>query len=210
MIRDEAVAFIKRRLGFRRDLTDEIIQELIAAQTSLEQEPDPPWFLLGDMQETDAVAGEERIRLPVAFLAEWEEGTLWRYDPTALLADPWIELKKDYYDVLKAHFIRPGPPVFYANEGNYFTLHPTPDAPYRMRMRYYQRAPTLTTNIENVWLKEAWEWLVGEAGISLAASVQGPTDIFVLHRDKGKKSVRYRGIDRELKNLPITFGGSQA
>lgn len=172
MLRDSMVARINRRLGFR-SLDAVIVDELQDAQEELENElvHEPPWFLLSEMAEATPQSVDERLPLPSDFLAEHEDGTLWRYDASAT-DDPWIELQKGNYDHLKREYVGTAPPRRYSIVGKYFRLHPTPDAIYVYRMLYYKRDQTLETNVENQWLRNA-AWVLGaRAGVKVAQDLR--------------------------------------
>lgn len=171
MTRDEIVALIARRVGNRTGMDDDIVEELKLAQTQLEAEAELPWFLLSEMSTSNHVtAGEERVSLPSDYLRHYEDGFLWYYDDTA--ADPWVEIPKDDYRILKAAYTGTGIPKRHALRGLNLTLHPTPAAAYTLKMVYFQQADPLTTNIENVWGKYAPDVLLNRAGIAVAENLQ--------------------------------------
>lgn len=210
MTRDEAVSRIQRRLGFRGATfkTDDIIDEMIMAQEELEEEliKSPPWFLLTEMAEAATTANEERIPLPTNFIAEYEHGFLYRYD--AALTDPWVELTKGFYGGLKAEHVTAGEPVSYAIVGTYFTLHPTPDAAYILKMRYYKRDTTLTTGSEdeeNQWLKWAGRVLMHKAGMNMAEAMKdrATEQYFENHFAVAYKSMLNETQARKIRNMSL-------
>ena len=170
MMRDEVVSLIQTRLGFRTDKSAEIVAELKFWQTEFEHDDVLPWFLLSEVTTASTITGEERVYLPTGFLREYEEGFLWRYD--AAEDDPWIELGKDDYDALKAAKTGTGPPTHYALRGSYFTLHPTPDAVYTLKLLFYKSDTVLSSNIENGWLREFPGLLLGAAGVTMASALK--------------------------------------
>lgn len=184
MTRDQAILLLLSRLGQRQ--TDTVLQaaavsEMNAAQERMEHEKFKPWFLLSEQKDVLTVAGEERLAVPSDFLEECEEGTLWRYDAT--LAQPYVDLKKDDYDNAKARYPNAGKPLRYSLSGNYFRLHPTPDAAYTIRSMFYVKQPVIPEAYgvpglvtTNAWLTFASDWLIAETGLVLAKYYTRDTD----------------------------------
>lgn len=170
MTRDEAVALVKQGLGFKTAMDSAIITTMKACQTNLELGPTKPWFLLSEDATYTTVAGERRIPLPPDFLEEYEEGAIY-YAPTD---GDEIPLTKDISEQLRSVYASTssGTPEAYALVGNYFQLYPTPDDAYLLRMKYYQRATILNSNLENEWLKWAPNILIGQAGSQIAAGIR--------------------------------------
>src|SRR3990172_13346945 len=162
MIRDAFITLLKQRCRREADATLDarIVSEMLFIQEQiLEGGLTLPWFLLSENLTAFTEIGEERIQIPINvdgvvgkdFLREHEEGTLWYYDVTR---DEWIELVKEDYDSLIATYTNgTGTPKYYALDGDYFRLKPTPDAVLQLRIKCYLREPVLSTNIENKWLK---------------------------------------------------------
>ncbi len=178
MIRDLAVARVQRILGWRSDKATEIIEELQNAQVFYEKAPRLPWFLLDETHWATLTDGEERIPVPSDFLREYEKGTLWYYNATATEdADIYTNLVKDDLDYLRDTLPGEGAPVAYALTGDYFRIFPTPDDAYVLRMVYYKKGTVLSTNVENDWLLNVPDVLIGYAGRMIAAA---------LHDDRAK------------------------
>ncbi len=174
MLRDAAVDLIMKRLGNSSDLTlrDDIINEMVNAQdTILEGDILSPWFLV--TEETTAVTtlGDERVGLPADFILPWEQGFLFRFDAT--LPDPYVEMVREDWDEIKEGLNFPGIPTHYDIAGRYILMRPLSDDVYPLRMRYIGRGVSLVgtygvNNIENVWLKHAADWFIGEVGYIIA------------------------------------------
>ena len=168
MIRDDAIARVRRGLGYDNRLNVSlIIDALKDAQNEVEQRSMLPWFLQSEISSIFTIVGEERIPTPVDFILEIEAGALWVYDDS--LSQPWIELKKDDPIDLRTRFTEPGQPEFYAISDGYFRLFPTPDAEYTLKMIYYKQDVPLDSNIENKWLKYVPYLIIGLAGALLAS-----------------------------------------
>lgn len=167
MLFEEAVDRLAKRLGQRQDLVDDIRFEMQQAQNiQLERDHMNPWFLLSEDTTAWCDLGDDRMRIPPDFLAEYEESAL-----TLLNEDGSIvPLRKELLECLIHKF---GPtqskPIFYALAGNYFHLYPIPSQQWEIRFKYYATAAELTDGEENVWLKYASDWLIAETGVVMAA-----------------------------------------
>lgn len=210
MIRDKAVDLLLGRLGQRNStvLKQAIIDEMVFVQeTTLEGREELPWFLLSETSSKSTATNEERIVLPSDFLLEWEEGGLYlqETDGTETL------LEREDWDVLKAEprLEGAGKPTFYDLVGDYYLLRKTPDAVYEMKMRYYQKATSLTgvygdsSNIENVWLANASDWLIAETGVIIASQrLQSDkmVQMFMKQSDLARQRVMKKHIARIESN----------
>lgn len=211
MTRGEAIAEVALGLGNRTDLDAQIGVQLQRAQRALEEDAalQKLPFLLSEYTRTNTTAGEERVALPVDFLGEYDEGTLWIYDAT--LSDPWKELEKGWLEELKAYYVGEGEPKEYALSGGYFRLFPTPDDAYELRMLYWQRQPTLVNlGDTNAWLTEAADLLIAETGVRTAKYVR---DAAALKMFAADRQVAYdramRMISaREVSNTDFVMGGA--
>lgn len=166
MLRDDVANLIAQRVGKRTDMLAAIVAEMQYVQAFvLEQHLWLPWFLETENAETQTLVGEERVRLPDDFLGEIEDQHLWI---KAATDSEWSALTKLEYDEAFARYQGTGRPMAYAMTAEYFTMHYTPDDTYTLRMRYYGRATSLATNIENQWLKWAADVMIAECGQIIA------------------------------------------
>lgn len=176
MIRDDVVTLLAQRLNNRTDLNEKIVSEMILAQSvNLEQNGKfQPWFLITEYATELAEVGENRIPQPTDFLAEVEENGIQVQDTAGV----WRFLAKGSEDTLTVKWAgaAAGLPRDYAFIGEHFTLFPTPDVNYPIRMRYAASQPSPTTNIENAWLKYAPDLVIAEVGEKVASlHMQNPT-----------------------------------
>lgn len=208
MLRSAAIALIKQRLGNRPDMDAHILAEMQFVQaTLLEGGATLPWFLLTEVATATTIAAEERLPVPSDFLREDAElGGLWRYDVTQ--DKPWIELKKDEYPVLKARYTTTGKPSHYALAGEYFRFFPLPDAAYQIKQVYLARGLPLTSDIENVWLKYAADWLIAETGKIIATYIQNTkiADLFEKDAMVAKNRVMVEDVARREAALTREMG----
>jgi hypothetical protein len=205
--RDEALTRIRFRLGNRSAsyLPTELIAEIKYAQIQLEDMllKTPPWFLLTEFATEETAVGEERVPEPTNFLAEYEDGVLYRFDASA--TDPWIELGKGFFDAEKAFYTTAGAPVKYSKVGTYFVLHPTPDLVYTLKMKYYKRDTVLNTNIENQWLKYAPNILIARTGLNVSESVKDRDSarFFAGLYAESERALATRIAQLRVVNLPL-------
>jgi hypothetical protein len=215
MTRDEAVAIIQEQLGFRSDLSTNIITNLKLAQTTLEAGPTKPWFLIEEDSYIRTTADEPRLPIPSDFLSETDQALL-RYVPDDL-TDGEVRLIKDDYDVLEKNYldsltgtIETGTPEAYALLGDYFRIFPTPDDDYLIRQIYYAQDTVLDTNVENGWLKYFPYLLIGKAGGQIAAALRDSTaaSTFRGWETEGRLIMVSQTYDREFANRDMQIGGS--
>jgi len=216
MLRDAAVDILLGRLGNRKSdtLKQAIIDEMVFAQENLlEGGVDLPWFLLSENATNSTQVNEERFPLPLDFLLEWEDGGLYLQndDGTETL------LYREDWDVIKsqASLVGAGKPTYYDIVGLYYLLRKVPDAVYAIKQRYYQKGVSLAgaygdaANIENVWLKDASDWLIAETGI-LVATQRLQSDkmaqMFFLQATAAKKRVMYKNIALQESNKTRQMG----
>jgi len=216
MLRDTAIDIILKRCGNRTSTTlkQGIINEMVFVQENiLEGNADfRPWFTLTEFAEGANASNDERLPLPNDFIEEWEDGALWRYDEDADEAEQWIEMIRDDYKIIKAKYPESGVPTHYdkvvLNDENYddqayYLLKPTPTIQYVWKMRYYGKGEGLAgtygdaANIENIWLKHASDWFIGEVGMIIAAQhLQSETlaQMFMAQSQRGYERVYKKHI----------------
>ena len=216
MTRNEAVAVIQEQLGFRSDLSTNIITNLQLAQKALERGPTKPWFLVSEDSYIRTESGEDRIPLPSDFLQETDQAVL-RYIPDSVTStNPEVDLDKDDYDVLRKNFlstvtgsIQTGAPQAYALLGEYFRIFPTPDDDYLLRQIYFKTDTALDTNVENGWLKHVPYLLIGKAGGQIASAIRDSVALatFKAWENEGRLILLSQTIDREFSNRDMQVGG---
>lgn len=168
MIRDDVVTLLVGRLGQRTDLTSSIVAEALLVQANvLEEHEWLPWFL--DKQDTMATAAStEAVAKPADFLMEAEDeyGGIYIYNTES---QEYQRLDKRDLNELQVEFNdEPGVPEAYAEVGENFRFKPVPLDVYTLRHTYSARDATLSTNIENKWLKYAADLVIAELGAVMA------------------------------------------
>lgn len=135
-----------------------------------------PWFLESEWGTASSVIGEERLPLPLDFLAEIE-GQVMQVN----IDGTWHDLPKKRYDEMVTEYQNEasGPPQAYDISGLYILFAPIPDKAYPIRMRFYRRDvpfDQLAATETNKILTHASDWLLACAGRVIAAEH--------LHNDK--------------------------
>lgn len=174
MVRDEAVAVVQERLGFRTDLATNIVSNMQLAQQELEQGLDLPWFLRKfDATLVNTAGNLDLVTLPTDFLEvddDEERPGLWYLSDST-----WVPLypaeagaqRQDAYASQYAAF------THYSILGYNIFLGPiAPTVVTTFRLHYYGKGTLLDSNIENAWLKEAPEVLINAAGVKIAAALR--------------------------------------
>jgi hypothetical protein len=220
MLKSEAIATIKRRLGFRSDQDSNITFELQQAQIRLEKGillPNGrgtflPWFLVSEISDATTTAGEERVPVPSDFLAEYEDSALFYYDGTAADGERWLELAKDAEDFLRAQKLPTGAPQAYSLSGGYFRLAPVPDDVYTLKIIYYAKGATISSSLdeEPIWLLEAADMLIAEAGRRMAIPLRDTMAKDDFEKDLARETARLyaRNEERIHDNRRYVMGGA--
>ena len=170
MTRDKLVAMVARRLGFRTDLDEAIVDELQLAQAQLEGQGWLPWFLRKS-EVLVGVDGEQTLALPEDFLAEVPSQALFLRTAT----DSWEVPRKSRGEAIAITRYSPQgtPRVFSREGGEGLELWPIPDSGMEFLLRYFARQPLLDGGgAENKWSLLYPDLLVGKAGMAVAQTLQ--------------------------------------
>lgn len=184
--RENAVTTIMRRLGNRTGLESWIRDELKLAQRKFEGFEPLPWFLVTSGAMTYSAA---TVSAPADFLKEFDdglqEGSLFIVD-----ADSKTQvLEKDDFGhlvekVATGDIADSGIPKFYALVNKTFHLFPVPDKSYSGTIWYYKEDTLLDSDIENAWLRNVPEILMGEAGGQIARFLRDEVAVSLFDKDK--------------------------
>lgn len=175
--RSEAVVRINDGLGFRpsgHSLEPKIILRLQEAQRDLESGKTLPRFLIREDQPLTLLAGTHTAALPTGFIREDDDNRLHFFTPTSDIAQ-YLKPKR-YNDAVIANLREQGPigPSVYVIRASTIDFVTTADVNYSLVWNYFAAASLLTADIENSWLREASEWLIGEAGYRMAKDLRDP------------------------------------
>lgn len=175
MTRDEAVARIQQGLGFRDDLTSQIVGALQEARRYLETGRSLPDFLFQESQTLAVPAGSAVVAYPTRFLREFQEEGLWYVQ--AAEPDSVLLLEKLDFEIGNRRFqgSDAGPPMAYTTRQSGLKFWPTRDIAYTLNWSFYRRSVSLATNVaNNEWLADddgAPEALIGRAGMIIASDL---------------------------------------
>lgn len=191
MTLEKMIALIRRRLGFRRDLYNEILFELDAQQRELENMPETPWFLkqeinfqneelldVGDVSFVPPQYSDELV-LPNGqeLLNIYEYGGLW-YKETTENNQQWKKLHRLEKEIaLGTELVAQAPCYYDPDEVGVIKIIPQPDKIYDFKLIAYVRdvAPSLiplpVETQSNKWMREAHELLAWKVVESLASDL---------------------------------------
>jgi hypothetical protein len=212
MDRDTAVARIQQGLGFRDDLTNEIVGALQEARRYLETGRSLPDFLLQESQTLAVPAGSTVVSYPSRFLREFQEEGLWYVQ--AAEPDSVLRLEKLDFEIGNVRFqsVDPGPPVAYATRQSGLVFWPTRDIAYTLHWSFYRRSVALSTNVSNnEWLADddgAPEALIGRAGMIIASDLNDKSSF---DKFASMYSIAWAAIDSDSQlvdeeNRPLAMG----
>jgi hypothetical protein len=216
--RTEAVARISDAIGWRavgHNKEDAIIRRLQEAQRMLEKGKTLPRFLLEEDYEVTLAQGDHSIPLPTGFLKFFDENLL-HYTSTDTNLATYLS-PMDYITAVKNVEAQQRPdeiaittraPEVFVLRKNTIDFIATANTDYIIHFDYYKAADLLTADIENVWLQYASDWLIGEAGVRIAADLRDvdAVQLFNQMRNEGRQAVFNDIIESELQSSPIVIG----
>lgn len=195
MLRSVAISRINRGLGFRSISASTIESALLEAQRELEKGKTLPKFLLQEDQTLTLTAGVSYVALPSGFLRVYEENRP-HYTPDGEETPVYLEQK--LFSEARAAYVdsEDGGPQVYVIRKDTLLVYPVPDDDYTLTWDYYKAAALLTSDIENEWLANEPDWLIGEAGWRLAMDVRDQTAVQVF--DSLRKTARASWLAEEI------------
>jgi hypothetical protein len=172
MIRSVAVQRIQDGLGFRTDMADKIILRLQEEQRDLERGKTLPKFLSA-YRDLSLLEGEDSIELPTDFLRiSGEEISRFNAEENRLVSIPWVATESIDFD-----YDHIGAPNVAALDLTLRQIYfdNVADTDYTLFLVLFAAGELLDANIENVWLANAPELLIGGAGRRIAADMRNKT-----------------------------------
>lgn len=218
MNRTAAVRRINDGIGFRPDghsLEPTIILRLQEAQRDLEHGKTLPRFLIREDQTLTLLAGAHIATLPTDFIREDDDNRLhyvspgshlFRYLTPARYTDAVIRVMTlQRPDQPNINTLAPSVYVIRKTDIDFISLA---DQDYTLTWNYYGSGAILTTDIENEWLAEVPEWLIGEAGIRVARDLrdQDALQLFSEMAQKARAAVFSDIIADEDAMGPVVMG----
>jgi hypothetical protein len=166
MLRSIAVQRVQAGLGFTTALADQIILRMQEEQRDLERGKTLPKFLLVEDATLNLLTGTSSVNLPIDFLRR--SHNMLTYVPTGTTVArtiPWRE--KDEARKVYADNPPAGPHVAVLQTAT-IGFFPVADKNYPITWDYYAEDDLLTSDIENLWLANAPELIIGGAGLRIA------------------------------------------
>jgi len=210
MLRSEAVGIIKRGLGFRQTQDAAIIAALKQTQRDLEAGKTLPEWLVTYAEPLATPAGVATVALPLRFLRLHEE-----YPPYYLNssgAKVWLP-RKNAIEATEAYPLTSNPsgtvyPHVTVFQASNIVLVPAPSAALTIYLTYYRGADVLDTDIENLWLANAANYLIGLAGVFIAGDLRdaGAASKFTMMAKSGAQAYLGNIVDDELMGRPLIMG----
>jgi hypothetical protein len=221
MNRSAAVARINQGIGFRaagNALEANIILMLQEAQRDLERGKTLPKFLLQESQSLSLASGAHTVALPTGFLRDSDENPI-HFFPSDSTRPRYLtrygyRTASEATDLIQENdpeqAAQTGAPARYAIRKATIDFITNADQAYTLYWDYYKADDLLTTNIENGWLENAAEWLIGEAGWRLAMDL-GNVDATVKFdqmRKAGNRACIGDLIAAEISSGPLRMGAN--
>lgn len=217
MLRSEAIAIIKRGLGFRPGQDAAIIAALKEAQRTLELGHTLPNFLLAYDTAITVTANVGTITLPAGFIRFHDDYDL--YYTNSYGARVFLP-RKNYTEAYQA-YVASGdengqvisttytyPQVVVQRGKTSALLIPTPAVSFTAYLTYYKAAVVLDTDVENAWLANAPDVIIGMAGMTVAGNVRDKDALaeFTRRANMGGKSLMGDIIEDELAGRALVMG----
>lgn len=211
MLRSEAITILKRGLGFRQTQDAAIIAALKTAQRDLELGKTLPNWLLAFDVPVAVTAGTAAIVMPTGFLRFHEDYELYYRTSTGVAVPIPRKAPQEAVDAY--------PEVTAVDSGSYpkvLVLHsltraqliPTPTVSFTAYLTYYKAADVLNSEIENAWLANAPNYLIGLAGMSVAGDLRdaGALQRFTTMAKLGGQGYMGEVVEQELAGRPLMMG----
>jgi hypothetical protein len=209
--RSEAVIRINDGLGFRpsgHSLEPKIILRLQEAQRDLEKGKTLPRFLIQENQTLTLLADTHSVLLPTGFIRESDDNRLHFFNQSSDIAQ-YLKPKR-YSDAVVSNLREQGPvgPSIYVIRNQTIDFITLADVDYVLSWDYYKADAVLQTDVENAWLREASEWLIGEAGYRMAKDLRDADGVQLFDglRTQGRAAVFGDIIADEDSGGPLIMG----
>jgi hypothetical protein len=217
MLRSAAIAIIKRGLGFRQTQDSAIIAALQQAQRSAELgQTLPNWLLVFD-QPITVTNGTPTATLPTGFIRWHDDYPLYYLSGAAQIFLP----KRNATEAYQA-YVASGDPdddglvitsgtyplVFAQRNKTTIQFYPTPTVAMTVYGTFYKGAQVLDTEIENAWLANAPDYLIGLAGVMVAGDLRdkGAEQKFNMMAQIGHKALIGDIVEDEIAGRPLMMG----
>lgn len=219
MLRSEAITIIKRGLGFRQTQDAAIISALQAAQRDLENGVTLPDWLLSYDAPITVTADTATFTFPTRFLRLHDDYEMYYVNSNS--ARVFIP-RKNYTEAYTA-YVASGedededvidttangyPQVFVQRGRTGGILIPTPTVSFTAYLTCYVGATLLDSDVENAWLANSANYLIGLAGMKVAGALRdkGAMEVFGDMAKQGGRAHLGGIIEDELAGRPLIMG----
>lgn len=210
MLRDVAVARIQDGLGFTTRQANKIVLRLQEAQRELEKGKTLPSFLLQEDQTLALLVGTSTVVKPAGFL-RIDDSFKPYFIPTGEISPSFLSVKRNLTDALEANLDdEAASPQVMVVRNTVIDFINEADTNYTIVWQYYKSADLLTTNIENAWLANAPDWLIGEAGWRMAMDLRDKDAVVIFDnlRKTGRAAVFGEIVASEEASGPLIMGAN--
>lgn len=208
MLRSEAVTRINDAIGFRpagHSLESKIILRLKEAQRDLEKGKTLPRFMIREDQTLTLAPGEHNVALPSDFIRVDDNNGLSYLSENSFMRG-WltpVHSVREAIEIVQTQQ-HPDQPAINMLPPRVYVIRPhtsvspgvvefvsTADREYVLTWSYFAADAILDSDIENRWLANASEWLIGDAGRRIAADLrdQEALALFTEMRQMGRAAV---------------------
>lgn len=217
MVRSEAIAIIKRGLGFRQTQDAAIIAAIKEAQRTLELGKTLPNWLIEFDAPIAVTSGTNSVELPERFIRLTDEYDMYYVNNSG--ANVTLP-RKNYTEAYNA-FVASGeeddsveissnahPKVFVPLSKTEAILIPTPTVSFTAFLTYYKGAVVLDSDVENAWLLNAPDYLIAMAGMIVAGNLRDKDALSEFTRRAKMAGGGLMGdiIEDELAGRPLIMG----
>jgi hypothetical protein len=208
MTGDQAVARIQQGLGFMTRQATVILDRLKEAQKDLEKGKTLPKFLLQEDQTLTLLTGTSTVALPAGFLRV-DDDNLPHYTDVTTQTPKFINIVRSFAEALKANFDPDSnaPRVAVIRKSAIDFINNV-SADYTLTWSYYKADAVITGNDTNLWLTNAQDWIIGEAGYRMALDLENASAAakFAGLRTQGRAAVFAGIVADEEQAGPIMMG----
>ena len=207
MQRDTAVARIKQICGFRTGNDTEIVNAIQDAQRALEMGTTLPWFLVEEGTTIALTSGNRVGTLPTGFIRfARKRGP--HYFPASSTKPTYLEEKDQDEALLWAADQSAAAPRCYVLKKATIEVYPLPDATYTLYTDFYKKDTILDSNLENQWLANVPDLLIGAGGLLIATDLRDNLAIQKAQSlyDVWMKKMLAETYERARANRPLSMG----
>lgn len=218
MLRSEAILIIKRGLGFRQTQDVAIVAALKEAQRDLELGKTLPNFLIEFDAPIAVTSGVNSVTLPTGFIRLTDEYDMFYVNSSGSN----VTLPRKNFTEAQQAFVGSGDPddtdvipvagsypkVFSVLNKTEAVLTPTPMVSFTAFLTYYKAADLLDSDIENAWLRNAPNYLIGLAGMTVAGNLRDKDALaeFTRRAKMGGSGLMADIVEDELAGRPLVLG----